>query len=784
MNWQYTPYAIPLFLAAIFSGALVVPAWRRRAAAGAAIFAFFAASSSIWCWAYALELLGGDIPTKLFWAKVQYYAIVSVPVFYLIFSLRYTRSWQKSYRFWPLLWIIPAITLFSTWLEPEADWLWTTITLDTQGPFPALILGHGIAFWLHWAYSYFCLLTGTVLMMRMFGRVIEPYRQQMRGLMLAALFPWLGNLLYVSGLLPIANLDLTPFTFAITAVLLARGIVKVHVLQISPIARHVSLEYMTDAMIVFNKEHRLVDLNPAARDLLHLSPKSMVGQTVDEIFAGSLLPLNQQYKQNQGKAEIRLVEADKIRYFASNMSFLYDHQEIENGRLYLLRDITERKQAEIELDHQKQLFENLVDVARAVTQSPLLHDTLQGTINIASTLTQAKAGSLFVLDEQANIINSILAHNPNSSEQKSNIQTKVMTHGLAGWVMRHRQAALITDARFDDRWLYFPDRPHETRSALSVPILQSDRVVGILTLTHTEPHWFTDTHLQLMQSAANQIALALRTAQMYDEEQHLVNELSIAKEAAESASQTKSAFLANMSHELRTPLTAIIGYSELLREESPDLDRDTLINRLEKIEVSAHHLLGVINDVLDMSKIEAGRTELYLETVNIRELIDNVLITVDPLIKNSSNQLSLNLAQNLGRITVDQAKLRQIIMNLLSNAIKFTHDGHITLSVNRETSADKTDWLYFEVCDDGIGMTPSQAENLFQPFMQADSSTARNYGGTGLGLAISQRFCQMMGGKITVISQPGEGSCFTVHLPAGQSDASVTAVTEATLFDD
>jgi signal transduction histidine kinase len=287
-----------------------------------------------------------------------------------------------------------------------------------------------------------------------------------------------------------------------------------------------------------------------------------------------------------------------------------------------------------------------------------------------------------------------------------------------------------------------------------------------------------------MQSAAHQIALALRTAQMYEKEQRLVNELSIAKETAESASQTKSAFLANMSHELRTPLTAIIGYSELLREESTDLDRDTLISRLEKIEVSANHLLGVINDVLDMSKIEAGRTELYLETVNVRELIDNVLITAHPLVENSSNDLNLELAPALGSITTDQAKLRQVILNLLSNAVKFTSDGRITLSVRRETGTDQTDWLYFKICDDGIGMTSSQMENLFRPFMQADSSTARNYGGTGLGLAISQRFCQMLGGKITVNSQLGQGSCFTVHLPVGLLDELETAVTEAILFDD
>jgi PAS domain S-box-containing protein len=785
MNWQYTPYALPLFLAALISGILVVPAWRRRSATGAETFAFFAASSSLWCFAYALELLGADIPTKLFWAKVQYISISSVPVFYLIFSLRYTRSWLKLLRYWPLLWVLPAITLFSAWLEPRSDWLWTEIKLNTQGPFPALVLGHGFGFWLYWVYSYLCLLVGTVLMLRMIGRVIEPYRQQMRSLMLAALFPWLGNLLYVSGILPLTNLDLTPFTFVITAVLLARGLMRVHVLQISPIARHVTLEHMADSMLVFNQAHRLVDYNPAASQLLHLSVEKIIGQPVAEVFAGPFFPLYQQYQQDQEIAELQVDDGQSIYYFASRMSILYDHQGERNGTLFLLRDITERKQAEIALDRQKQLFENLVAVARAVTQSPLLQDTLQGTIDIATTLTQAKAGSLFVLDEQANVIHGILAHAPNTLKQRSNIQAQVMERGLAGWVRRHRQAALITDTRQDPRWLVLPDQPREMRSVLSVPILQGEHVVGILTLTHTEPNKFTETHLQLMQSAADQITLALRTAQMYDAEQRLVSELSVAKEVAESASQTKSAFLANMSHELRTPLTAIIGYSELLREESTDLDRETLIARLEKIEVSAHHLLAIINDVLDMAKIEVGKTELYLEAVNVRELIDNVLITASPLVENSSNQLNLKLAPDLGRITADQAKLRQVIINLLSNAAKFTSDGHITLSVSRKTGADQAECFCFEVCDDGIGMTTEQVDNLFQPFMQADSSTARNYGGTGLGLAISQRFCQMMGGKITVTSQFGQGSCFTVRLPVHhQLDESETAVSQAILFDD
>ena len=784
MIWQYTIYAIPLFLAGLISGSLVIPAWRRRPATGADTFAFFAASSSLWCLAYAMELLGADIPTKLFWAKVQYIAITSVPVFYLIFSVRYTRSLQTLRRFGKALWIVPVFTLIIAWFEPRTGWLWSEINLDTQGAFPALVLEHGPVFWFYWIYSYCCLLAGTALMVRMFGRVIAPYRQQMRSLMLAAAFPWLGNLLYVSGVLPLPNLDLTPFTFAITAVLLAYGLTKVQILEIRPIARHVTLEHMADAVIVFNRIQRLTDLNPAASKMLNISLKKAVGLPADKILVGPFSPLLAQFESDVERIEFQLAQNGTHRYIDSSVSHLYNHQDIKNGNLFILRDITERKKAEIALDYQKQLFENLVNVARAVTKSPVLQETLQGTVDIATTLTRAYAGSLFVLDEQSNIITSVLAQTPTSIEQKSNIQTKVMASGLAGWVVQHKQAALIDDTKLDDRWVILPNQPYVARSVLSVPILQNEIVVGVLTLTHTEPHHFTSADLQMMQAAADQIALALRTGQMYEAQQHLVTELSVAKETAESASLTKSNFLANMSHELRTPLTAIIGYSELLREESTDLDRETLIARLEKIEVSAHHLLAIINEVLDMSKIEAGKADVYLESVPVQELIDNVLITAYPLIENSSNQFTLNLAPDAGIIVVDQAKLRQVILNLLSNAAKFTEQGQISLAVSRHSQIGESDEILFQIYDNGIGLTPDQIDNLFQPFTQADSSTSRKYGGTGLGLAISQRFCRMMGGEITVESELGQGACFTVRLPVRQSEEVETAVVEAPLFND
>ncbi|AFZ09889.1 multi-sensor signal transduction histidine kinase [Oscillatoria nigro-viridis PCC 7112] len=246
-------------------------------------------------------------------------------------------------------------------------------------------------------------------------------------------------------------------------------------------------------------------------------------------------------------------------------------------------------------------------------------------------------------------------------------------------------------------------------------------------------------------------------------------ELYKAKEAAEAASLAKSQFLANMSHELRTPLNAIIGYSEILQEEALDLGEENFVSDLERIHNSGQLLLSLINDILDLSKIEAGHAELELETFDVSEAVQDVARTVEPLFLRNTNRLNVECPHNIGELYSDQIKFTQILFNLLSNAAKFTHKGTITLSVERIKN-DENSWdseeLIVKCTDTGIGITPEQLQKLFQPFTQADASTTRKYGGTGLGLAIAQKYSQMLGGEITVISEFGKGSTFTLMLPA------------------
>jgi two-component system, sensor histidine kinase len=255
-------------------------------------------------------------------------------------------------------------------------------------------------------------------------------------------------------------------------------------------------------------------------------------------------------------------------------------------------------------------------------------------------------------------------------------------------------------------------------------------------------------------------SLILRT-----EEVSAINtQLSVAKENAEQASKAKSEFLAKMSHEFRTPLNAIIGYSELLKDEMEGTQEINYLPDLDRIHTAARHLLALISDILDISKIEAGRMDLHVEIFDVQQIIDEVLSTMRDMVEKNGNQLTVKYENDLGLMMNDPVKLRQILLNLIGNAGKFTQNGQVELHAFRFTE-EESNWLCFRVKDTGIGISPEDQKKLFTTFTQADGSTTRKYGGTGLGLAITQRFVQMMGGQITVESTPGKGSTFELRLP-------------------
>jgi adenylate cyclase len=287
--------------------------------------------------------------------------------------------------------------------------------------------------------------------------------------------------------------------------------------------------------------------------------------------------------------------------------------------------------------------------------------------------------------------------------------------------------------------------------------LSRDNLMGALVVRRKAPGSFPAAVLDLLQTFAAQSVLAIQNARLFQEIEEKGRQL-------ELTSRHKSQFVASMSHELRTPLNAIIGLTQMMVNNASRFGTEKAAEPLRRVNRAGTHLLGLINQVLDLSKIEAGKLELSPETVNLAPLLEEIIGTARQLAEQNKNRLIVDAQANLGQLTVDPMRLRQILLNLLSNACKFTKQGEVKLRVKKVV--DGGNWIEIAVADTGIGMTPEQQAKLFEEFIQADSSTARQYGGTGLGLAITRKLVRMMGGDVTVTSEPGKGSVFTVRLPA------------------
>ncbi len=495
-----------------------------------------------------------------------------------------------------------------------------------------------------------------------------------------------------------------------------------------------------DMIISTDANRNIVEFNQAAENTFGYTKAEVLGKSIDILYAdaseASRIHTNLLFF-GKFAGEIRNRRKNGEPFFASlSASVLRDRNGTVAGAVGMWRDITEQKQAEEALQKAHDELEKRVEERTAELREARERLQYLFAVSPAIIYTNKASGDFACTFVSENL------------------------HAIMGYAPQE----MLEDPNFWPSRLHPEDAPRVFDKIFRLIEQGGGTVEYRFRHGQGDYLWIQDTFKVIRDAAGQPLEIVGSWADI-TERKLAEAEVEKAKEAAEQANLVKSDFLAKMSHELRTPLNAIIGYSEMLQEDAEDLGQEDFVSDLRKIHGAGRHLLGLINDILDLSKIEAGKMGLYLETFDIAPMIQNVVDTITPLVEKNANTLEVHCADDLGAMRADLTKVRQALFNLLSNASKFTERGTIALGANREM-VDGAAWIKFRVSDTGIGMTPEQMGKLFEAFTQVEASTTRKYGGTGLGLAISQKFCQMMGGDVTVESALGQGSTFTILLPA------------------
>ncbi len=532
------------------------------------------------------------------------------------------------------------------------------------------------------------------------------------------------------------------------------------------------IQSMNDVLIVASPEGRIITVNRAACELLKYRSEELIGESIGKIMPSDAGTGENRLPDVHGRNVERLLLSRGgllIPVLISSAAMDGNGTGVK-GAVYVALDISERRGAEDAKRRRDEELRKQIEALASVASQKSTHsgDLDVAARNIAETAAEILAvsrTSFWLYSTGRSTVECVTCYLAESGMHASEVTLRPSDAPTYFEALNHDRCIAAFDASQDPRTMELRDTyllPHKIGALLDAPIRLGGQVVGVLRCEQigSVRRWTLEEQ-NFAGSMADLASLALEACHR----KQASEDLEEAKEAAEAANKAKSSFLANMSHEIRTPLNAIIGYSELLQEEAADRGYAKLVPDLQRIHSAGKHLLSLIANVLDLSKIEAGKMELVLEDFDVSGLISDLATTMRPVLERNHNSFEVITASNLGRMCADKTRVRQVVLNLLGNAAKFTEAGRVSLEVARDIVRGG-DWIRFCVSDTGIGMSSEQLKSLFQEFRQGDPSATRRFGGTGLGLAISKKFCQMMGGHILVESEVGRGATFTVRMPA------------------
>ncbi|MFO7631732.1 MAG: histidine kinase N-terminal 7TM domain-containing protein [Caldilinea sp.] len=706
MSWSFGTVSYVYTQTALFALAVAFFAWRRRSTPGAWPLAGILTAAALWAAAEAVESAAPTLETKILVSQVSHIGIQALPVFFLLFVLRFSRNSAGFLRQREhCLWLAPVLAVLAAFTNDAHHLFWRRVEL-VQSPLGLeSVYHHGPLFWASTTYLYILILTATFILMRRMISYQDVYRRQAGVLIAATAAPWLANIVYLSGLNPLPGFDWTPLAFIVTGILLAWAIFRIGLLDLRPIARSALFEQMGDVLLVTDAQGRVVDANPAAYHFFSANG-ALVGRSVDELLPTDLFHVS---AKDHGEAVAVLTRNSATCQLDVRITQLSEPDGVSNGRLIVLRDTTDRMHMEQSLRRSEQRYRTLVDNAPFPSIVCTVED---GALRYANF----RACDLLAIEPD----DMARCHLPDFFAVRSEGE-----QALA--LMRTQEVA---------------DQEAQLRSNAGD---EFPALLSTVTITYSGE--------EAILASINDITVQRQA------EQALID----ARVEAESALRAKSEFLSTMSHELRTPLSSVIGLAEALQSEAYGSLNERQQHSLETIVQSSGRLAKLLKDVLDLSRLEAGAVELNRETTAIDELCRGALSAVHAMRTQDAPPLLYAIQPADLTMAVDPRRLRQILIHLLSNAIKFTPADH---RIGLEVMADPEQGIaHFAVWDEGIGIEQERQYQLFRPFAQLDSGLARRYEGMGIGLAIVRHIADLHGGQVTVVSEPGKGSRFTVTLP-------------------
>ncbi len=772
MDLQYSQYLAPLLTAAVLSTVLGIHGWRRRHVPSAMPFVILMFAVAQWSLTYAFELGGSELQTKVLWAKIKYLGVVIVPMAWLFFALKYTgrAGWSKPRKI-ALIAIVPIVTLLLVWTNDFHGLIWRTARLDTSGSFYLRVSMHGAWFWIHLTYSYLLLLLGTVLIIQALIQSPKLNRWQAGTLLVSILAPWIGNALYLYGLNPFPNLDLTPFAFTLTGVGLSWSLFRFQLLDILPAAREIFFESISDVAIVINAENQIADINPSAQRILGCSASELIGRPVEKGL--SRWPDLAQHcrDMNEIHSEIVLSEDGRKLYFDLSISPLKDKYDFLTGRLIVLRDITERKQAEEILKNAHDELEK--EVGERTSELQTVNEQLKQGIKDRIWAEEELKESLKLIGRAKREWESTTDSLPQliclldcwGYILRTNRMVEKWNLGQVTTV-RGRKVHELFHPDCSDKACYlenfWPRAAEELAKGQPTEFEIDDKVIKRYLHFQVRP-------IQAQRYAKDEeiASYAVVVANDITERKRVEMEMLALEEQLRQSQKMEAIgrLAGGIAHDFNNLLTPIVGYSQLaLRGLSFS---DPMRDHLQEIQRAAERAANLIRQLLTFSRRQA----LKPQVLNL----NNVLLDMDRMLRRVIGEhieLLTAPAPDLGSVKVDPSQFEQVLVNLAINARDAMPDGGKLILETSNVSFDRDHvyrradispgkYVMVAVSDTGCGMEPSIKERIFEPFF----TTKEKSGGTGLGLSTVHGIVKQSNGYIIVYSEPRQGTTFKIYLP-------------------